>query len=35
MHYWRYVSNIFNPLDTDTNIEECTKNDRLKSVGPL
>ena len=28
--YWRYVSNIFNPLDTDTNIEDCTQNDRLK-----
>ena len=28
--YWRYVSNIVNPLDTDTNIEDCKQNDQLK-----
>ena len=26
--YWRYVSSIFSPSETDTNIEECNRNDR-------
>ena len=28
--YWIYVSNIFIPSETDTNIEGCTRNDRPK-----
>ena len=28
--YWRYVSNIFTPPETDTNIEGCNRNDRPK-----
>ena len=28
--YWKYVSNIFTPSVTDTVIEDCNRNDRLK-----
>ena len=30
MHIGGMSPNIFNPLDTDTNIEDCNQNDRLK-----
>lgn len=33
--YWKYVSSMFTPVDTDTDIGDCNQNDRLKRLWSL